>query len=138
MRLSLGVVTGVALAAGLGVGVGRAPSGDMLAVRYSDELPNPTHLGDWTTPLEGHAVLIAPNMAEPGTGAGSVTFSVVVTGTGTVCSMSAPCTTGATEYLSAGCPEGTIPAGAQVHLEFSHTCDTSPRGTVTFGFTWAH
>lgn len=137
MRVAMAVLTGFALAAGVGMSPGRAPSVDMVSGGYGAGVPNPTHLGHWESPVEGRAVFISANAMEAGTGAGSATFGVLVVGTGVVCTLSIPCTTTPETFLSTDCPDNVAATGAEVHLEFSHTCTTPPEGNAVFGFEWA-
>jgi hypothetical protein len=137
MRMTLGVLAGLVIGAGVSMSPGRAPAVDMVSARYSGDVPNPTHLGHWAAPVSGRPVFIAPNFMEPGTGDGGVTFGVMVGGAGTVCAMSAPCDATPVDFSHHGCAEVGVAAGVEVHLEFSHTCDTPPAGNVVFGFEWS-
>jgi hypothetical protein len=138
VRMNLGVVTGLVVAAGLGMGGGgRAPSVDMVSARYGPSIPAPAHLGHWDTPVSGQASLIAVQILEAGTGAGEVRLEVMHEGVGLLCEVSAPCTSGVLLFQQEVCPENTIPAGARLHLAWSHTCTTPPHGNAVFGFEWS-
>ena len=137
MRMTLSVLAGVVLGAGVSMTPGRPPSVDMVSARLSSALPSPTHVGHWLAPAPGRPVFITANVMEAGSGAGDVTLGVLVVGTGTVCTLTMPCTTVSGGLPSQDCPSNAISPGAEVHLEYSHTCTSAPHGNAVFGFEWA-
>lgn len=137
----LSVIVAAVLTAG---GTGSSPpapavSTDMVTAAFTASTPTPTHLGHWPAPLDGAPKVLTANASAAGSGAGSVTFGVLIEGTGTVCTLVVPCTLAPGDPVQAAvCPAATVSAGVNVHLEFSHTCaeNSAPTGTLIGVFEW--
>lgn len=115
-----------------------AESADMVTAYSSGELPNPTHLGHWMTPRPGRPQSLSVNATTGGAGLGSVTYGILVEEQGTTCQLTVPCSLAPGDPIQrVECTGGVFQEGAEVHLEYSHTCTEAPHtGTVVAGFTY--
>lgn len=131
MRVTLGILFGLALATGLGVGVSRSTAEDTVVIPFGGSPANIPHVG-YVTPHPGQLLFLFATGHEAGTGAGTTTLSAVRTDGGVACSITVPCTLadGVQVPADGGVVECDAAVGERELLEFEPTEDCATPPTV--------